>query len=249
MIASRWLRAMERFVFPNVCVACGAAVGTRDPDALICGVCTGRMRRLVSGCPRCAQPLPPVGPCRFCEAWEALAWARSAVWLEDEARAAVHHLKYQGYPALGSAMAAVIVRTVGRPPPGVVVPIPLGPKRRRARGYNQAEALAIALGRLWRLPVRIGVLRRTRETATQTALRPEARAENVAEAFTAAAPVSAGPKRGARAVILIDDVLTTGATLHAAAAALTAGGWGPVGAVTFARALPYELRATASAGR
>lgn len=251
MIAARWARAVERFVFPNVCVSCDRAVATRDPDRLICALCTSRMRRLRAGCPRCAQPIPPVGPCRFCAEWGGLAWARSGVWLGVEARAAVHHLKYQGFPALGSAMAEVVARAVQRPRAGVLVPVPLGAKRLRARGYNQSAFIAAALGVIWRLPVRESLLRRTRETESQTALRPEARAANVAGAFAGeAASARAGrPEARERPVILIDDVLTTGATLVAAATALAAAGWGPVGAITFARALPYELRATASAGR
>ncbi len=249
------LRTLERLLLPNACVACGRGVGERDPDALVCSACRWRLRPLIGGCPRCRQPQPPIGPCRFCAYWPPqLRWVRSAVWLGDEAREMVHHLKYQGYATLAQAMAEIIARFVATPPSGVLVPIPLSRGRERTRGYNQAAVLARALAGRWRLPVREDLLRRTREADSQTALTPEERLANVAGAFSATS--AAGWRRGrgravggaagksgeAAAVIIVDDVLTTGATLQAAAAALSAAGWSALGAVTFARALPFELR-------
>jgi predicted amidophosphoribosyltransferase len=123
-----------------------------------------------------------------------------------------------------------------RPTGVTLVPIPIGPRKLRLRGYNQALMIARALGQLWGLPVR-DALSRARETGSQTALTPDARLANVAAAFTAAG--RAGPVEA----VLVDDVLTTGATLRAAAKALVAGGWKKVAAITFARALPFDIRA------
>jgi acetyltransferase len=111
----------------------------------------------------------------------------------------------------------------------ILVPVPLAPKRLTTRGYNQAERLAAALGALTGLPVADAALARKRETPTQTALTPEERRVNVSGAF------AGGGVQGRRAV-LVDDVLTTGATLGACAEALSAAGAVRVEAVTFARA-------------
>jgi ComF family protein len=110
-----------------------------------------------------------------------------------------------------------------------LIPVPLGNRRRRERGYNQCDCIAAALGHRIGLSVRTDVLQRVRETPTQTALTPEARHANVAGAFRA------NGVAGLR-LVLLDDVFTTGATLAAAGAALMAAGAERVEAVTFARA-------------
>jgi ComF family protein len=115
-----------------------------------------------------------------------------------------------------------------------LIPIPLARKRERLRGYNQSERLATALGRLLSLPVRTDLLRRTRETATQTALTPDERRANVSGAF------AADNALGVR-VVLVDDVFTTGATLLSAAQALCERGAERVEAVTFGRAADCSL--------
>jgi predicted amidophosphoribosyltransferase len=139
-------------------------------------------------------------------------------------------------------MAQVMVRAIAQPPTGLLVPVPLGPGRLRRRGYNQAAALARAVGRAWTQPVAARVLCRVVETPTQTRLTPAERHRNVAGAFRASPPGPGGTGEGNRPVILVDDVLTTGATLVACASALGAAGWDVVEAITFARALPEGAR-------
>jgi len=240
------LRALERLLLPNACVVCERGVADDDPDALVCGLCRSRLRAVGTGCDRCQQPMPLIGPCRFCAEWPAgLGTARSAVWLDATARPIVHHLKYDGLARAGADMARIIARSVPAPARAILVPVPLAPRRRRQRGYNQAAAIAHALGDLWHRPVAERVLRRARDTGTQTALSPAERLRNMAAAFAATRPQSV-PHVAAEApyptIILVDDVLTTGATLVACATALGEVGWPAVEAVTFARAMPYELR-------
>ena len=184
-------------------------------------------------CARCGQPEPNFGPCRLCAEWPAaLKTVRSAVWLVEGAQQAVYALKYGGLSRIADDLALVTAplrpRTDGAT---ALIPIPLAPKRLQQRGYNQSERLARALARKWRIPELPDLLRRTRETPTQTALTPGTRLANVAGAFAAT-------KRGAAwpTLVLVDDVFTTGATLAEAARALEQAGATTIHAVTFARA-------------
>jgi len=242
------LLSLERLLLPNSCVSCGRLVEQSRPEGLVCSLCVARLRPLPAGCRRCRQPMPPVGPCRFCSQWpSSLRWAASAVWLGDEAREIIHHLKYEGYTRLAGMAAEVMARLIPHPGSARLVPIPLAPNRQRRRGYNQASELAASLGSLWSLPVARGLIERVRETETQTELTLRERIANVAGAFVAAQPdlrgIAAQPSSQTDVqIILIDDVLTTGATISAAAAALEDVGWSCVGAVSFARALPLTVR-------
>lgn len=230
-------RAVEQLLLPAECLLCHALLGDRDAAHLVCSVCRQRWRSVrPPWCGRCGQPEPHFGPCRLCAEWPAaLKSVRSAVWLAAGAQQAVHALKYGGLPRvaddLATAMRALPAHADGST---ALIPIPLARKRLRTRGYNQSEVLARALARQWRIPVIGGLLVRTRETPTQTALTPETRLANVAGAFS--------PRHGrgvslpARTFVLVDDVFTTGATLAEAARALEQAGATTIHAVTFARA-------------
>ena len=227
---------LDRLLLPGECMLCQAPMPTRTWSEVVCPICESRWAPVVPPwCERCGQPgLLDVG-CRFCAAWApGLGQVRSACWLSGSARDVVHHLKYEGWTGVARAMARAM-KSLDPLVKGVtLVPIPLGAKRLRSRGYNQAERLAPDLGAVRDLPVRT-VLRRRRDTPSQTSLPPEQRASNVAGAFVAPAPLSG-------TFVLVDDVCTTGATLAEAAAALRLAGAARVDAVTFARApLPVEL--------
>lgn len=155
--------------------------------------------------------------------------------------ALVHAFKYRGWtslaPFLGTRMARLVTLEAGGDPPDVVVPVPTTPKRLRERGFNPASLLAEAVARAAEIPLAEG-LSRPREAPRQVGLPPSERAANVRGAF-----VPRGPRAGAlqhQHVLLVDDVLTTGATGAEAARAAEACGARTVSLVTFARALPQD---------
>jgi len=239
----RWtaLSALERLLLPAECPLCQQWIRDRD-DPVVCAVCRARWRAVRPPfCNRCGQPGLGGVACPLCAAWpDGFLAARSAVWLDDGPRKAVHALKYDGFARLGAELGRMVAR-LALPEltlPDAVVAVPLGARRRRVRGYNQCDGIAQVCADTWSVPFRHDLLRRHRETATQTALTPESRRANVAGAF-ALRPGAVVPSR----VVLVDDVFTTGATLAEAAAALLAGGVTHVGAVTFGRAtLPNFLQ-------
>ncbi|MCH8993073.1 MAG: ComF family protein [Acidobacteria bacterium] len=149
-------------------------------------------------------------------------------------------------------MADLIADHARPPAPGWLIPIPTGAKRLKQRGYNQTAGIGRQLAQRGKMPLAEAALTRVRDTRTQTALTPKARLANVAGAFVARpAPGLAKSTldSNVRMAILVDDVLTTGATLDAAAHALASAGWSSIGAVTFARALPYASRIAAQVHR
>src|SRR5690606_28416765 len=127
------------------------------------------------------------------------------------------------------------------PTPRIVVPVPTSPGRLRARGYNQAELLAERVAARRGEPL-VHALDRPVASGSQTSLAPEARRLNVRGAFAPGRQITAA--RG-RSVLLVDDVLTTGATVSEAALTLAEHGTGPVVVLTFARSLAGRARAAA----
>jgi len=116
----------------------------------------------------------------------------------------------------------------------LLIPVPLAASRQRQRGYNQSECLARALAPRWKVPVRVDLLVRSRSTETQTRLTPDERVRNVHGAF-AASPEARAVLRGTH-VVLVDDVVTTAATLNACASVLHDAGARIISYVTFGRA-------------
>jgi len=226
---TRLAHAFLDAVFPPRCVGCGRH------GAFLCAGCREAMpRALPPRCLLCWQPEGRGETCGRCaRARPAFAGARSLYLFQGPVREAVHALKYNHLSALARPMGelmAAYLRTEELPV-DLVVPVPLFGQRKRLRGYNQSALLARELARLDGLPLAERGLSRRRDTPPQArSVDAEARRRNVAGAFAAD-----GRRVEGRRVLLIDDVMTTGATLDACAQALRQGGAASVWALTFAR--------------
>ena len=241
--AFRYLRAGTNaaldFLLPIQCVACERPIPPAE-NAIVCGLCWSRIDLLPSPqCTRCGHPQKP-GSCKWCELLPPWVRAvRSHCWVPGQpAGDVVHALKYHGWTRVAEGMAERMARLAW--PRDVLeeraalIPVPLHSTRLRERGFNQSALLATVLSARWGIPACESLLERTRATETQTRLTPGERHRNVSGCFRAAASAMA-PLRGAH-LILVDDVVTTAATLNACAEVLLAGGARIVSYVTFGRA-------------
>lgn len=224
---------------PRCCVVCERLLSAGD-DAMACGSCWARVTPLPHPrCQRCGHPVSD-GSCRWCPALPPFVrCVRSWCWVPGgTAERLVYAFKYEGWHRLSGELGARMARLSW--PDDVVreraalIPVPLAAARARERGFNQSERLAAALAHAWRIPVWDDVVERSRATPSQTRLTPEQRLHNVANAFRVAARGS-DRLRGAH-VVVVDDVVTTGATLNACASVLFDAGARLITYVTFGRA-------------
>ncbi len=231
----RILGVLAGELLPPLCPLCRAV--PRPAGAAACDACLDGLAWLpVPRCPACGGVRDGVlAVCGECLAAGERPWrhAVSAFAFQGEVRRAIHRLKYRADPAvapvLGEAMAAAW-REHGCGGVDVVCPVPLYWLRQLRRGYNQAEVLARLVARRLGVPCE-RLLRRRRRTAQQAMLDKEARQANVRGVFAC----RRGARVAGRAVLLVDDVLTTGATLAEAARVLGAAAAAQVCVLTAAR--------------
>jgi len=254
-----WAVAALDLVFPACCPVCAATLGAgrRDP---LCGACWDGIVRIDPPlCARCGLPFfvfadsrsdiderpgfpgapgasgsgaaQTCGPCAA--APPAFDWARAAGLYAGPLRDAVQRLKFGRRPALARPLAALVLEqcAAAMPAGAVLVSIPLGRERERERGFNQAALVAEHVARGLGAPLSPRWLARPRATAPQTELDAAARRANVRGAFVASTAAAGAD------VVLVDDVLTTGATAGECARALHAVGARSVGVLTVARVL------------
>lgn len=211
-------------VLPQLCARCGESLAG---GGVLCTRCLAAIPRLSFGlCARClATGNEPVGCVRHRDfaVWPA--------WVYDPAaEQIVHALKFGGRPALAGGLGGELARAAAHlAGADAVTGVPLHRARQRERGYNQAALLADAFGAVAGVPHSANLLERSRPTRAQARLGARARRENLSGCFRVPRPEWV---RGRR-IIIVDDVITSGATLEACMAALTEAGARPV-AITLA---------------
>lgn len=222
------LRAARALALPQFCVLCAAASGA----ALVCAACDAALPRPGPSCPRCALPAAGGAACGRCLARPPpYAATRAAFVYAFPAERLVQALKYGGALAHAEFLAGAVAAAVAGGDVEVVVPMPLSPRRQRARGFNQANEIARRVARRLGLPASAALLR-TRDAPAQAGMRRRDRLANPRGAFVAL------PEVAGRRVAIVDDVMTTGATMAAAAGAALAAGAARVDAWVVARTLP-----------
>lgn len=211
-------------LFPQWCLGCGSE------GSYICNDCRQSLTFISPPlCPRCGRPQDNDGLCPACAGGDnSIDGIRSPFVFGGVIRRAIHELKYRNLRALASPLADLLHEYLRENPiPGeVIVPVPLHRKRLKERGYNQSALLARRLGALNGLPVvEDGLVRRHLTLPQARTATVAERRRNVVDAFTCP-----GWECGEKSVILVDDVMTSGATLDACAAALKSSGvnsvWG-----------------------
>ena len=222
-------QGLGRLLLAPRCLICRER-GSNGSD--LCSSCRQRLPWNTSACFRCGLPLPHPGECGECLVRAPPLARTTAVFVYGfPLDRLVPRFKFHHDLAAGRLMAELMAGPLASAPrPDAVVPVPLHAHRLRRRGYDQALELARPLARSLGLPLCADLLERIRATAPQSELDADARHRNLARAFavTASAPLPAH-------VALVDDVMTTGATLHAAAKALRKAGVARVDAWVCAR--------------
>jgi ComF family protein len=233
------LGALVSLFYPSVCTICAASVGTQE---YLCVECQGKISRIVPPfCATCSEPFSGA----ITETFSCANCAHRKIYFESAVaayrsrgivRRVVHDFKYGDQYHLRHLVgewlsAALDDDRLHERPFDVVVPVPLHSARQRERGFNQAEVLARMVSQQRGVPTR-ALLERTRYTTTQTAFDRSERMENLRNAFRLRKNTNVRQLR----VLLIDDVLTTGATLSECARVLKKAGASVVYAATAARA-------------
>lgn len=224
----RWIDALLNLFFPRSCVVCGG--GLAKGEECVCTMCNFRL-------PRSGYHLQRDNEVeqRF---WGKVEIERATSYFfytkgSDYSRI-LYGLKYQGNKELGEVMGRYMAKefiTSGFfQGVDLIVPVPLHPKKKRSRGYNQSEWIAAGLSRATGIPMNTALLARVMAGSTQTRKNVFERWENVQGIFQVTSPEEVQGKH----LLLVDDVLTTGATLVSCATALLAQGNVKVSVVTLA---------------
>jgi ComF family protein len=238
----RWTEVLLGFFYPEVCALCGGQPATHR-EGFVCAQCWRQVRFIRPPfCEHCGLPfegeITASFECSNCRDMTLdFVWARSAVAARGPVLEAVHRYKYQRQMWFETFLAGLLVREAA----GMLreekwdglVPVPLFFVREREREFNQAERLARRLSSATGIPVENKLLRRVIATPSQTRLSKKQRSDNMRNAFA----LRGTPDLEGRSYVVIDDVLTTGATTNACAKLLRKAGAERVAVWTVARGI------------
>src|ERR1035437_7246159 len=240
--ARDWLNAALGLVYPEGCQLCGQIRATPG-EGHVCGGCRAKVRFIQRPfCERCGRPYEGDITTQFeCANCREMEWhfqsARSAVVARDPVLEVIHRYKYQRALWFEPFLAELLIQAAGPVLGGqhsdMIVPVPLHPTKQREREFNQAERLADRLGAATQMPVNKGLLRRVVGTRTQALLKRPERLANVRNAFA----MRDGQRLNGERIVVVDDVITTGATTSACAKVLKSAGAGEVCVWTLARGI------------
>ena len=230
------------FLYPPVCAVCTTKRASAR-EGYVCRDCWSDLRFVVPPfCERCGLPfegeITNSFQCSNCHEMDLhFRFARSAVVANKLILEIIHDYKYRRAlwfePFLTDLLLRVSEPILRQDKWDLIVPVPLHPLKEREREFNQAERLAVQLSRATKIPVNKNLVRRVEPTRTQTMLTRPQRAANVQRAFT----IRPGKKLNGEKIILLDDVLTTGATTSACAKVLRQAGAGDICVWTVARGI------------
>ncbi len=211
---------LKEFLSPSFCLGCNGDILSDDP--LLCASCIETLKTANTGegpiCPFCGRPDETSNRCQFCREQERLRlffWGEYDGLLKD----CLAQFKFSGAIDLGRRLVDMAVDSLHQRITDnqydLVVPVPLHRSRHRERGFNQSEVLARRLADLLHIELNTEILRRTRPTKQQARLEESQRGENIKDAFGLAD--EGGPVLSRKAILLVDDIVTTGATIYEAA--------------------------------
>lgn len=208
----KWISDLIDLIFPRHCAVCGELLSRQERDI----------------CLNCLYTLPKIEPCHKLEIeqtfWGKVDIERATSFMYyrkgSPYNSLMHKLKYRNAPETGTRLAEMAAKELVDSGffNGItrIVPIPLSKKKLRKRGYNQSEYIAIGLSRITGIPVDTGLMRRDIPNETQTHKNRDERWENVKDIFSVTTPYTMENEH----ILLVDDILTTGATLCSCARTL-----------------------------
>jgi len=237
-----WLNTGLGFLYPECCQLCERARATAA-EGFVCAACRAQVKQVEPPfCHRCGLPydgdLTTEFECSNCRDVDLhFSTARAAVVYDGLVREVIHRYKYRRAlwfePFLAGLLVRAAVPALQGQRPSCVVPVPLHPVKEREREFNQAARLAARLAEALQVPLNTNLLRRVSFTVTQTTLTRVQRAANMHGAFA----LQPGARVKGLTIVLVDDVLTTGATTSACARILRTAGAAEVCVWTAARGL------------